>query len=122
MSLQLSSAQYLIQLLATGLLQEWHNIEEDITKPVTNVNSYVRHSWETYLAWSFEAGKRDSLPLTLSIWIALLHTPLINWPLIGEVAFQLEYTESLLKNGQPTLLCQRIGEPFTDTVDPQLEI
>jgi len=60
----------------------------------------------------------QSLP-ELAQW---LHSPVEQWPEIGQIIHAINLSGPLLENGYPAALAYTLGEPFANTYNPRLEM
>lgn len=113
-------AAHLLKIIAIGLIKEEENGQSRRPQPITLLNQHLRHGWEELCYRFFREGVLP--PRTLPAFIKLLHQPVSDWPVLGELYAQLGDHEPLLFNGSATPLCFKLAEPLLHTYNPRLEL
>ncbi len=110
----------LLVFLSVGLLKQADAQVQDMPAPITLDHDDLQNGWEQYSYLCYSAGCTP--PRTLPEFIRLLHVPLPEWPVIGDLCREAEFADPLLKSGRPTALCDRLGAPHLGSHVIDLEL
>ncbi len=113
-------ADHLLKMIAIGLLKQEDATQSGQSQPVTLLNQHLRQGWEEYCYICFHQGELP--PCTLPEFIRMLHKPVTEWFVAGNIYDTLGYNESLLSGGYTTSFCAHLGEPFLHSYNPRLEL
>jgi hypothetical protein len=110
----------ILTLFSIGILQLETMPNQNKIIPLLPLNATVRRGWEQLSYLYFYEGEIP--PRTLPELIQLLNTPTNQWPVIGIVLSEQDFSLPLIQKGMPSSLCIRLASPFMNVYNLQQEL
>ncbi len=112
--------QDILMLLAVWLLQQESNLNHNNVQPVSILHPQIKRAWEYICLCAYLNGFQA--PQTITEFVAWLHVPVEEWPILGEHCLELDLSGNILEENDLSSQFRALAEPLVKTYRPYLEL